>query len=289
MARPSRRVSGVETEGPDASPTGPWIFWETAPLAPSFYPRNKWDPPETHQDLGDDRSMARPARSTGTCAARRRRRTVALPMLSIDATRLILGAVLLAFGRKLFWVFVGAVGFVAGMRLAERFLPGTPDDTVILYSIIAGVVCAAMAVAIRKVAVAAAGFFAGGYFLVQLLNVSAGGVPLAGHGQQIAPAVLFLVGGIVGAVLMNILFNWTLIVLSSIGGATLICETLTANRQGVQNALSFYSGVKPHGDAPALDPHVVSVVFTVLVIIGVLVQAGTFRKLRQQAPPSPQM
>ncbi len=209
-------------------------------------------------------------------------------MLSIDATRILLGIVLLAFGRKLFWLFVGAVGFVAGMRLAERFPGVVPDDTVILYSIIAGVVCAAMAVAIRKIAVGAAGFFAGGYFLVELLKVSAGGVPLTGQGQQIAPAVLFLVGGVIGAVLMNIVFSWTLIVLSSIGGATLICETLTANRQGVQSALSFYSGVKPHGDAAALDPHVVSVVFTVLVIAGVLVQAGTLRRLRRpQAPPPP--
>ncbi len=209
-------------------------------------------------------------------------------MLSIDATRILLGVVLLAFGRKLFWLFVGAVGFVAGMRFAETFLKGTPDDTVIMYSLIFGVVCAAMAVAIRKVAVGAAGFFAGGYFLVQLLNVSAGGVPLAGPGQQIAPWLLFLVGGVIGAVLMNIVFSWTLIVLSSIGGATLICETFTSNRQGVQNALSVYSGVKAHGDAPALDPHLISVVFTVLVIIGVLVQAGTFRRLRQQAPPPPQ-
>ena len=206
-------------------------------------------------------------------------------MLSVDATRLLLGVVLLALGRKLFWVFVGAVGFVAGIRFAERFLPGVPDDTVIVYSIIAGVVCAAMAVAIRKVAVAAAGFFAGGYFLVQLFNVS-GDLGAAG-GAQVAPWLLFLVGGIVGAVLMNVIFNWTLIVLSSIGGATLICETLTRNKDSVQNALSFYSGVKTHGDAPALDPHVVSIVFTILVIIGVLVQAGTFRRLRAGGPPPP--
>ncbi len=209
-------------------------------------------------------------------------------MLSIDATRILLGVVLLAFGRRLFWLFVGAVGFVAGVRFAERFFPNTPSDTVILYSLIAGVVCAVVAVGIRKIAVGAAGFLAGGYFLVQLLNVSAGGASLAGPGQQIAPALLFLIGGVIGAVLMNLVFNWTLIVLSSIGGATLICETLTANGESVQNAVSVYSGVKAHGDhAAALDPRVASVVFTVLVILGVLVQAGTFRRLRARQP-SPQ-
>ena len=209
-------------------------------------------------------------------------------MLSVDATRLLIGAVLLTFGRKLFWVFVGAVGFVAGMRFAERFPNLVPDDMAIMYSLIAGVICAVMAVALRKVAVGAAGFFAGGYFLVQLLNVRAGGAPLAGPGQTVAPWLLFLVGGVIGAVLMNIVFNWTLIVLSSIGGATLICETLNANHETVQNALSFYNGVKEHGDkATALDPHAVSIVFTVLVIAGILVQAGMLRRLRP-GQPAPQ-
>ena len=209
-------------------------------------------------------------------------------MLSIDATRILLGVVLLAFGRRLFWLFVGAVGFVAGVRFAEKFFPNTPSDTVIMYALIAGVVCACIAVGVRKIAVAAAGFLAGGYFLVQLLHVSAGAVPLAGQGgQQIAPALLFLVGGVIGAILMNLVFNWTLIVLSSIGGATLLCETLTANQEPVQNALSVYSGVKAHGEHSTLDPHVISVVFTVLVIVGVLVQAGTFRRLRARQPPPP--
>ena len=205
-------------------------------------------------------------------------------MLSIDATRILLGIVLLAFGRRLFWLFVGAVGFVAGMRLAERFPSVVPEDTVVLYSIIAGVVCAAMAVAIRKVAVGAAVFFAGADCLDQLLHVFACGGALAGPGQQITPAVLFLVGGIIGAILMNVVFGWTLIVLSSIGGATLICETLNSNRESVHRAVSVYSGVKAHGESAALDPHTVSVVFTVLVIIGVLVQAGTIRRLRQPQP-----
>ncbi len=211
-------------------------------------------------------------------------------MLSIDVTRILLGVVLLAFGRRLFWLFVGAVGFVAGVRFAEHFFPNAPSDTVILYSLIAGVVCASIAVGIRKIALGAAGFFAGGYFLVQLLNVSAGGsaVLTTGPGpQQAAPWLLFLIGGVIGAILINVVFNWTLIVLSSIGGATLICETLAANGESIQNAASLYSGVKAHGEhAGTLDPHVVSIAFTVLVIIGVLVQAGTLRRLRTP-PPRP--
>jgi len=34
---------------------------------------------------------------------------------------LILGVALLVAGRKLFWLFVGAAGFVTGMQLATQF------------------------------------------------------------------------------------------------------------------------------------------------------------------------
>ena len=60
----------------------------------------------------------------------------------------------------------------------------------------------------------------------------------------------FLVGGLAGALLMNIVFTWTLIVLSSLGGAALICE-------------SFHAA-----------PQIISAVFTVLAILGVPFQSG---------------
>ena len=176
-------------------------------------------------------------------------------MLTIDATRLLVGALLLTLGRRLFWLFVGAVGFVVGMRLADRFLPGQPDETVIVFSLIVGALGAGLALAVRKVAVGAAGFLAGGYLLVQLLAVSGQQHAIfAEGGGQFAPWLTFLVGGLLGAVLMNVLFNWTLIVLSAMGGAALVCESLHAT------------------------PQVASAVFTVLVIAGVLVQGGVLRR-----------
>ena len=50
---------------------------------------------------------------------------------------------------------------------------------------------------------------------------------------------------------MNALFVWTLIVLSSMSGAALICESLRLNGQTV------------------------SIIFTVLVFVGVLAQSGS--------------
>ena len=174
-------------------------------------------------------------------------------MLSIDATRLLLGVLLLLLGRRLFWLFVGAVGFVGGLRLSEHFLPGRPDDVVIVFSLVVGLIAAVLAVALRRLALGAAGFLAGGYLLMQLLATTVQSAPAAPG--DLAPWAVFLVGGLVGAVLMNVLFDWTLIVLSAMGGAALICECV-------------------HG----LNTQIMTAIFTALAILGVLAQAGFIRR-----------
>ena len=39
----------------------------------------------------------------------------------INLINVVLGGVLLLAGRKLFWLFVGAVGFVTGLQLTSSF------------------------------------------------------------------------------------------------------------------------------------------------------------------------
>ena len=56
---------------------------------------------------------------------------------------------------------------------------------------------------------------------------------------------------------MNVLFTWTLIVLSALGGAALVCESLHAGSQ------------------------IATAAFTVLAVAGVLFQSGLFRRRRQ--------
>ncbi len=174
-------------------------------------------------------------------------------MLSIDATRLLLGVLLLLLGRRLFWLFVGVVGFVGGLRLSEHLLPGRPDDVVIVFSIVVGLISAVLAITLRKLALGVAGFLAGGYLLMQLLAVTVETAPPAAGG--LAPWMVFVVGGLVGAVLMNAVFGWTLIILSSIGGAALICECV-------------------HG----LNSQIMTAIFTALAILGVLAQSGLIRR-----------
>lgn len=174
--------------------------------------------------------------------------------MSIAAARILVGALLLVLGRRLFWLFVGAVGFVGGVRFADRFLQGYPDQTVIIFSVAVGLISMGLAIVLRKIALAAAGFLAGGYFLFELATVYPAAFPV----QQMSgfPLIAFLVGGVIGALLINFVFNWTLIVLSSLAGASLICESLH------------------------LDPQLGTILFTALAIAGVLAQSGVFRRAR---------
>ena len=170
---------------------------------------------------------------------------------------------LLAFGRRLFWLFVGAVGFVGATQFANRFLVGEPDETVVVFALIAGFVAAILAVTLRKLALGVAGFLVGGYLLMSLLTATGHdhevALAVGRGGEQLAPWLAFLVGGLLGAVLMNALFVWTLIVLSSMSGAALICESLR------------------------LQSQTSSIIFTVLVLVGVLAQSGLMRRTARPA------
>jgi len=133
--------------------------------------------------------------------------------------RLAVGAVLLVLGRKLFWLFVAAVGFAAGWTVTADLLHVQPEWLALAIAIAAGVLGAVLATFVQKIAVGLAGFLAGAFLaagLMPMLNLAAG--PWAW--------VAFVVGGILGAVLLGAAFEWALIGLSSLAGAMLIANAL---------------------------------------------------------------
>ncbi len=136
--------------------------------------------------------------------------------------RILAGIALLVAGRRLFWLFVGLIGFISGIRLASHFFPGQPEWMVFAIALMAGAVGAFLALVLQWLAIGLAGFFAGAYILVTMLEISGWG---AGGTNW-----LFLIGGILGALLILVLFRWALIILSSLAGAGLIIETLHADR-----------------------------------------------------------
>lgn len=142
--------------------------------------------------------------------------------------RVMLGAFLLGFGRSLYWLFVGGVGFMAANTFASRLLEGPPRSLVLAIALAAGLLGALLAILLQKLAVGLAGFLAGGYFfivLLDLLRLDYG--PVAW--------ILFIVGGILGTILVAALFEVSLIFLSSLSGALLIAQSLRL--APIQNAL----------------------------------------------------
>jgi hypothetical protein len=166
-------------------------------------------------------------------------------MLSI--INLILGALLLVAGRKLFWLFVGAAGFLTGIQLATRFWQGA-DLLAIIVGLVIGVIFALLAIVLQGLVIGAAGFLIGGYILTVLATIL--GMDLAGATTWI----VYILGGVIGVILISLLFDWALIALSSLAGASLILQSFLP-----QNAAG-------------------GILFFILFLLGVLIQGSILRR-----------
>ncbi|MGB8434138.1 MAG: hypothetical protein WCE38_07760 [Burkholderiales bacterium] len=133
------------------------------------------------------------------------------PIVDIAAGLLVLLA-----GRKLFWLFIAVVGFLAGVELARELLLTQTEWVTWLIGAGAGIVGAVVAVLFQRVAFALAGAYAGAYLAVVLAQ-SLGWVP---------GLAVFLGGAAIGAVVAALVMDWAILVLSSLIGAGLIVATL---------------------------------------------------------------
>ncbi len=159
---------------------------------------------------------------------------------------LLVGLVLLVYGRRLYWLFVAGIGFLTGLALAPRLLVGQPEWMILLVALILALIGALLAVVAQKFVVGLIGFLAGGGSGVLLLR--------ALHMESNTLAwIVYLLLGIAGLVLGLVLFEWALILLSSLAGANLIVV-------GVESFVDLSRG---------------SVVLLVCIVdlVGILVQA----------------
>ncbi len=159
----------------------------------------------------------------------------------------LVGVVLLTLGKRLFWLFVGGVGFVAAMALANEFLEPQTDLVILGIALVAGFLGALLALFMQKVAIGVGGFLGGGYLAISALD-------LLGLELGIPAWQPFVIGGILGALLAYPLFDWALIVLSSLTGALLLAQAMDITR-----VLAL-------------------AVFAVAFVFGVAVQAGLYTK-----------
>jgi len=137
----------------------------------------------------------------------------------MNTFRLVIGGVLLILGRKLFWLFVAAVGFAAGWAVATHLLHIQPEWLALVLAIVVGIAGALLAHFVSKIAIGLAGFLAGGFLALSLLALLELQANWLGW-------VALIVGGILGALLLGAALEWALIGLSSLAGAVLVAGSL---------------------------------------------------------------
>lgn len=157
---------------------------------------------------------------------------------------LILGIGLLLFGRKLFWLFVATAGFFAGVEFATRVWQGSETLTIIV-GLVVGLLFALLAMALKTLAISIAGFFLGGSALLSLASA---------FGIERGNLILYIIGGILGIILISIFFDWALIIISSLAGASMIAQTLDVTQS------------------------IAGLVFIVLLLVGIFFQTNDMRK-----------
>jgi hypothetical protein len=169
--------------------------------------------------------------------------------LSVPAVGLLVGVAILLLGRKLFWLFVAAIGFAVGVEIAPQIIHQPAPLVTLIIAVGLGLLGALLAVLLQKFAVAASGFLAGGWLGIRLYALFAGHV---GNGE-----VVFFVGGILGAILFLALFDWALILFSSVAGARFIAMAIVLSQTARM------------------------ILFILLVVIGIAVQSSMLSPARR--------
>lgn len=136
----------------------------------------------------------------------------------LEIVYIIFGILLLMLGRKLFWLFSGVTCFIIAIEYAGLFLAGRSDKIILIVALICAIIGLILAFVVQKVGLGIAGFLGGGYVSMMLIRE-------LGFSLSWLPWVIFILGGVLGAILITVIFDWALIILSALIGAFLIIQT----------------------------------------------------------------
>lgn len=135
----------------------------------------------------------------------------------MNLATIFLGVALLLFGRRLFWLFVAAAGFLAGIEIAQVLLAHEPAWLQVTVAIGTGIFGAVIAMLAQRLAFGLAGFLAGGYLTLVLMHIFG----LSGGGF-----LVILIGAICGALAALLLMDPAIVILSALLGAGAIIRGL---------------------------------------------------------------
>lgn len=137
----------------------------------------------------------------------------------LNVLHTVIGLGLIFLGRKLFWLFAAFIGVLAGLFYHHHFLGQQPEYIVIAVAFLLGITGALLAIFFQTFMVGLTGFLAGAYITLYVCHEL--GVD---YGQFMW--LICLIGGILGTALLSFIFDWGLIVISSVLGASLVTKAI---------------------------------------------------------------
>lgn len=149
-----------------------------------------------------------------------------MPTSTDSLIALLIGGALLFFGGRYYWLVAGGVGFLFGTNLGSAPDGGVVTGSAIAMGVLFGFIAAVASVFITKFALSISGFIMGGILMVRLIEAIGWDL-----GSTFAA---FLIGGILGFLLVIISQEWALIFLSVITGAAIVVNQLVADAANAQ-------------------------------------------------------
>lgn len=135
----------------------------------------------------------------------------------MDITRGIIGGIILFLGRELNFLFAGGMAILVAFRLTPLLPKEWPDWSFYAFIVGAAALAAAIAIINERVGYFLSGFLAGGFVLVEYFAPGVLTLPLAP----------FVVGGVVGSLILGLLTEWAMIVVSCLIGAFYVTNLFT--------------------------------------------------------------
>jgi hypothetical protein len=135
----------------------------------------------------------------------------------MQIVRGVIAGILLFLGRELNFLFAAAMAALIGFRLTPLLPAQWPGWSDYAFVIGLALIAAAITIARERIGYFLSGFLVGGYVLVEYYA----------PGVLTLPLLPFLVGGVIGSLIIGIFTEWALMVVSCLFGAYYVTTLFT--------------------------------------------------------------
>ena len=132
-------------------------------------------------------------------------------------TRAVFAGILLFLGHELNFLFAGGFAVLIGFRLTPLLPAEWPGWSYYAFLVALALIAAAIPMINERAGYFLSGFLAGGYFLIEYYAPNVLTVPL----------LPFIVGGVIGALIIGVFTEWALVVVSCLAGAYYVTDLFT--------------------------------------------------------------